>query len=140
MARLARRRRPLDQIALILFVRREPVPIAAVKGAYVALLNHVEKWLGDAATHADPELEVAAARADQMVKYLVRTRQGRRMLGRLRRRVPEVAPQDVLVSVLQNILSILQSGDPTATEGLDELYLAGGLDAAPTSRPGCLRC
>lgn len=130
VARLARRRRPLDQIALILFVRREPVPIAAVKAAYAALLNHVEKWLGDAATHADPELNVAAVRADQVLKYLLRTRQGRRMVGRLRRGVPGVPPREVLVSVLQNIFSILQSGDPASHEGLDELYMAGGLDAA----------
>ena len=52
VAALARRRRPLYQVALILFVRRQPVSETALKSAYRALFDEFEKWLGRAATGA----------------------------------------------------------------------------------------
>jgi hypothetical protein len=131
VAGVARRRRRLCDVALILFVQGAPVPPEAVKAGYAAFFDRTQGWLGRTGSRADRTLKDSTAKAERLARYSGRTLQGRRMLTRLRRGVPDERPAGVFTSVWQNFFSILQTGRAIADEdGLQELFVAGGLDAA----------
>lgn len=132
VAELARPRRRLDEVALILFRRGHDLPLNTIKWAYGACLDRFEKWLDRAATEeGDADLNLAAAKAAQVIRHGSRSRQGRRMKARLRR---AGLPDDALVSVWQNVIAYFQTGEPITDEGLQELLVAGGIQAAMTDQ------
>lgn len=136
VAELSRRRRRLDEVALILFRRGHPLPLDTLKWAYTAHLDRFEKWLDKAATEeGDPDLNLAAAKAEQVIKSSSRSRRGRRMKARLRR---AGLPDEALVSVWQNVFAYFQTGEPLTDEGLQELLVAGGITAAMTDQAAAL--
>jgi hypothetical protein len=130
VAELARRRRPLHEVALILFVRGVPIPEGAVRRAYTSLFDRLADWLGDVATDSDADLHRAGAKAQELVRFSLRSRQGRRMLKRLEH--ADDPAESVLVSVWQNFFSVLQTGEFLTEGGFDELLRAGGLTGAGT--------
>lgn len=135
VAELARRRRPLHEVALILFVRGVPIPESAVRRAYASLFDHIADWLGDVATASDPDLHSAGIKAQGLVRFSLRSRQGRRMLKRLQH--AEEPAESLLTSVWQNVFSVLQTGEFLSEGGFEELLRAGGLTGAGTDRiPG----
>jgi hypothetical protein len=133
VAQLVRRRRPLGDVAVTLFIRGFPVPEHVLKDAFAQWLNRIQRYLG-----RPPALEelfdAAEARATAMVAPMLKTKQGRRFRSRLRGK--QVPADDVFLSVVTNLVLLLQGGE-TTDEGLDEVLEAGGVTAMYRDRiPG----
>ena len=133
VAQLVRRRRPLGDVAVALFTRGYPVSEHVLKDAYLEWLERIQRFLGRPA--ADEEmLDAAEDRATAMLAPLLKTKQGRRFRSRLRR--GSVPADVVLLSVVTNLVLLLQGGE-TTDGGLDEVLEAGGVTAMYRDRiPG----
>jgi hypothetical protein len=123
VAARVKHRRALGDVALELFVEGEAVPLDAIRRALLTHVDALERWVGPAKTQQGM-LNVAEARAKQLMHVAARTRNGRAM----RRRLSTLGdPADgVLWSVLTQFLIILQGGY-VSDEGLRELFVASGM-------------
>ncbi len=84
--------------------------------------DRIQRWLG-APAEGDAALDAAERRAVTMVTPLLRTRQGRRFRSRLRGK--DVPADDVFLSVVTNLVLMMQGGE-TTEDGLAEVLEAGG--------------
>lgn len=125
VAQLVRRRRPLSDVAVALFVRDYQVPEHVLKNAYAEWLEKIQRYLGRPAA-IDEMFDAAEERATAMVPPMLKTKLGRRFRSRLRR--SGVPADDVFLSVVTNLILLLQGGE-TTDEGLDEVLEAGGATA-----------
>ncbi len=133
VAQLVRRRRPLSDVAVALFVRGYPVPEQVLKDAFGEWLDRLQRYLGRPAT-VEEMFDSAEDRARAMVAPMLKTKQGRRF--RSRQRGGDVAADDVFLSVVTNLVLLLQGGE-TTDDGLDEVLEAGGASAMYRDRiPG----
>jgi hypothetical protein len=133
VAQLVRRRRPLGDVAVALFIRGYPVPEHILKDAYLEWLERIQRLLGRPAT-GEEMFDAAEERATVIVAPILRTRLGRRFRYRLRR--GSVPADEVFMSVVTNLVLLLQGGE-TTDSGLDEVLEAGGVTAMYRDRiPG----
>jgi hypothetical protein len=133
VAQLVRRRRPLSDVAVALFVRGYQVPERVLKNAYAEWLKRAQCYLGRPAAIQEM-FDAAEERATAMVRPMLKTKQGRRFRSRLRR--GGAPADDIFLSVVTNLILLLQGGE-TTDEGLDEVLEAGGATAMYRDRiPG----
>jgi hypothetical protein len=133
VAQLVRRRRPLGDVAVALFIGGYAVPKHVLKDAYLEWLERIQSLLGPPAA-GEEMVDAAEERAMAMVAPILRTKLGRRFRSRLRRGT--VPADEVLLSVVTNLVLLLQGGE-TTDDGLDEVLEAGGVTAMYRDRiPG----
>jgi acetyl esterase/lipase len=124
VAGAVRPRRRLEDTAARLFIRGQPVGEQAVRRFWDDWLRRAQDWLGAAASpDADPDLEIAADRARAFIRMLSRPT-ARKMRRRLQGQAESV--DSLLLSAVQNVLAILQTGEPLTDGGFRELLQASG--------------
>jgi hypothetical protein len=145
VAKLVRRRRPLEVVVLVLFARGYPISIEHLRNAYRKHLSRVELWIAKHST-GPTRFERAESLASELVRTAPQTKAGRSIARRIRRSqrsrgdpndsLPPETPVSILQSVATNLTLVLLEGSAASEAGLEEMFSATGVDAPLVDRMG----
>jgi hypothetical protein len=123
LARLSRKYRRHGELARALFGRGLYVEENVLKAALVRVIDRAEEWIGPSETEDD--LDEVDHRAQQIAKWALRTKQGRKLQRRVRGRA--AGSEEIAAGIYFTLLHLLKTGLLTSEEGFQELLDATGL-------------